>query len=146
VTLLDVSVLLQAHDLASEFHHACSGWLADALGGAGSVGIPWHTALGFLRMSTNPKIYPGAFAMPEAQRHLDRLLDHPRVWMPLPGPQHRLIFRDLMAQTPGTHKWVADTHLAALAIEHGLTLVSTDGDFTRFRGLNFLNPLSVHRG
>lgn len=33
-------------------------------------------------------------------------------------------------------------HLAALAVEHGLTLCSTDSDFLRYEGLNFSNPLA----
>jgi predicted nucleic acid-binding protein len=37
---------------------------------------------------------------------------------------------------------VHDAHLAALAIEHGLTLCSTDGDFARFPGLRWINPLT----
>jgi len=37
---------------------------------------------------------------------------------------------------------VADSHLVALAIEHGLTLYSVDGDFARFPGLRWENPLS----
>jgi predicted nucleic acid-binding protein len=44
---------------------------------------------------------------------------------------------------PGVHgNLVSDAHLAALAIEHGLTLCSTDGDFARFRELKWLNPLA----
>jgi predicted nucleic acid-binding protein len=47
----------------------------------------------------------------------------------------------LLAQ-PGVHgNLVTDAHLAALAIEHGLTLCSTDGDFARFQGLRWQNPL-----
>jgi predicted nucleic acid-binding protein len=38
---------------------------------------------------------------------------------------------------------VPDAHLAALAIEHGLILCSTDGDFARFRPLRWENPLSA---
>jgi hypothetical protein len=37
---------------------------------------------------------------------------------------------------------VPDAHLAALAIEHGLLLASTDGDFARFPGLRFENPMT----
>ena len=36
---------------------------------------------------------------------------------------------------------VPDAHLAALAIEHGLTLCSTDGGFARFSGVTWQNPL-----
>ena len=34
-----------------------------------------------------------------------------------------------------------DAHLAALAVEHGCTLYSTDADFGRFSGLDWRNPL-----
>nr|MBA2594952.1 VapC toxin family PIN domain ribonuclease [Gammaproteobacteria bacterium] len=38
---------------------------------------------------------------------------------------------------------VPDAHLAAIAIEHGLILCSTDGDFARFPSLRWQNPLSA---
>ncbi|MDP2054699.1 MAG: VapC toxin family PIN domain ribonuclease, partial [Acidobacteriota bacterium] len=41
-----------------------------------------------------------------------------------------------------TSRLVPDAHLAALAIEHGLTLCSSDGDFARFSGLDWQNPLA----
>jgi len=37
---------------------------------------------------------------------------------------------------------VTDAHLAALAIEHGATLFSTDGDFSRFPRLRWQNPVA----
>lgn len=37
---------------------------------------------------------------------------------------------------------VMDAHLAALAIEHGAVLCTTDRDSSRFRGLRTLDPLS----
>lgn len=37
---------------------------------------------------------------------------------------------------------VTDAHLAALAIEHGATLCSTDNDFKRFARLRHENPLA----
>jgi len=44
---------------------------------------------------------------------------------------------------PGVHgNLVADAHLAALAMEHGLTLCSTDGDFARFPKLRWQDPLA----
>ena len=41
-----------------------------------------------------------------------------------------------------TSRLVPDAHLAALAIEHGLTLQSTDGDFGKFADLKWENPLT----
>jgi hypothetical protein len=36
-----------------------------------------------------------------------------------------------------------DAHLAALAIEHGATLATTDRDFSRFPGLRSIDPLAA---
>lgn len=137
---------MKAVNRCAEAHSACAAWLGLALSGTQSVGIPWHSLLGFLRISSNPKLENSSLTVAQAWALVEDWLDNPLVWSPGPGPNHRHIYSDLIRQTPGTHKWVADPHLAALAIEHGLALVSTDGDFTRFRGLSFLNPLSVHRG
>jgi len=38
-------------------------------------------------------------------------------------------------------KLVADAQHAAVAIEHGCTMVSTDSDFDRFPGLRWRHPL-----
>lgn len=38
---------------------------------------------------------------------------------------------------------VPDAHLTALALEHGLTVVSTDTDFAKFPGVTRLNPVSA---
>ncbi len=36
---------------------------------------------------------------------------------------------------------VPDTHLAALAVDHGLRLATADGGFARFPDLDWFNPL-----
>ena len=64
------------------------------------------------------------------------------VWTPAPTERHAEVLGNLLA-LPGVHGNLApDAHLAALAIEHGLTLCSADGDFARFPGLRWLNPLA----
>lgn len=60
----------------------------------------------------------------------------------MPGAAHRTILRGLMEELGGGPKLIPDAHLAALAIEHGLTLCTIDGDFARFRGLRWTNPLA----
>jgi hypothetical protein len=64
------------------------------------------------------------------------------VWVPLPGPQHSDLLARFFADARITSRMVPDAHLAALAVEHGLTLCSTDGDFARFPGLHWQNPLA----
>jgi predicted nucleic acid-binding protein len=41
-----------------------------------------------------------------------------------------------------TGNLVPDAHLAALALEHGLTLYSTDRDFAAVTGLSWIDPLA----
>ena len=69
-------------------------------------------------------------------------LDCPPVWIPVPGDRHREILGSLLRRGVSANL-VPDAHLAALAIEHGLTLCSTDGDFARFSGLRWQNPLTT---
>lgn len=63
------------------------------------------------------------------------------MWIPLPTDRHQQILGPLLANTESRANLVPDAHLAALAIEHGLQLCSTDGDFARFHSLEWKNPL-----
>ena len=38
---------------------------------------------------------------------------------------------------------VMDAHLAALALEHGACIATTDRDFTRFPGIETWNPIEA---
>ena len=62
-------------------------------------------------------------------------------WIPVPTERHLDVLDRVMAQADIRSNLVPDAHVAALAIEHRLTLCSTDGDFARFRGLRWENPL-----
>ena len=53
-----------------------------------------------------------------------------------------MILGRLLSHTAGGANLIPDTHLAALAIEHGLAVCSTDGNFARFAELKWLNPLT----
>jgi predicted nucleic acid-binding protein len=77
-----------------------------------------------------------------AWRHVEEWLDCECVWLPAPGPAHRSILAGLLRDLGGGSKLLPDAHLAALAIEHGLALCSCDGDFARFKGLRWINPLA----
>ncbi|MDQ2774245.1 MAG: hypothetical protein M3Y57_04855 [Acidobacteriota bacterium] len=48
-----------------------------------------------------------------------------------------------MNQHQASGPLVSDAVLAALAIENGATLASTDQDFSRFSGLRWVNPLTA---
>jgi hypothetical protein len=65
------------------------------------------------------------------------------VWIPQPTDRHAEVLGALLSESGIHGNLVPDAHLAALAIEHGLTLCSTDGDFARFGKLKALNPLAA---
>ena len=76
---------------------------------------------------------------------MESWLELPAVWTPGATERHREILRGLFDRVAFRANLVPDAHLAALAIEHGLTLCSTDGDFARFPGLRWENPLGDNR-
>jgi len=141
VILIDVNLLLYATFEHAVQHRATRGWLVEQLNGSTRVGLPWASLLGFLRIATSSRIVRQPLSMPVAWRQVSDWLACDPAWIPQPTERHAEILSKLLAQ-PGIHSnLVPDGHLAALAIEHGLTLCSTDGDFGRFRELRWHNPL-----
>ena len=140
--LVDSNLLLYAK-FADVPHHAVAGrWLEEQLSSPGRVGIPWQSFLAFLRLSTNARIFARALSTHGAWHQVSEWLSHPRVWIPEPTEEHALVLGKLLAETHATGNLVPDAHLAALAIEHGLTLCSADSDFARFPRLDWFNPLA----
>ncbi len=140
--LVDSNLLVYAGLTTFAQHETVRAWLDGKLGGSAQVGIPWPSLLAFLRIATNPRIVPRPTTVIRAWQQVTEWLDCDVVWLPEPTHQHRKIFENLISQ-PGIHsKLIPDAHLAALAIEHGLTMCSADTDFARFPGLRWENPLA----
>jgi uncharacterized protein len=143
VILIDVNILVYATHEESVAHAAAGAWLDQQLNGSTKVGVPWASMLGFLRIATNARAFRKPLTMADAWGQVLRWLGAAPVWVPQPTERHADVLGQLLA-LPGVHgNLVPDAHLAALAIEHGLTLCSTDGDFARFSKLRFLNPLAA---
>ena len=79
----------------------------------------------------------------EAFEIIGEWLAHPAVVLLEPGPRHLELLQSLMIQHKATGPLVTDAVVAALAIENGAVLASTDQDFSRFRGLRWINPLAA---
>ena len=140
--LIDANILIYAHMEGSPAHVAAHAWLDAQLNDTPRVGLPWGSLLAFLRVATNPRAYPRPSPIAFAMRQVMRWLAADPVWVPQPTERHADVLGELLT-LPGVHgNLVPDAHLAALAIEHGLTLCSTDGDFARFPGLRCINPLA----
>ena len=139
---IDVNLLIYATSARAEQHQAAQDWLNAQLNGVSRVGLPWASLLGFLRIVTNRRAFSDALPMQAAWNQVEAWLRCDPVWIPQPTDRHIEVLGSLCAQSGMYGDLVSDAHLAALAIEHGLTLCSTDGDFARFRGLRWLNPLA----
>jgi hypothetical protein len=132
-----------AHVRESRFHETARAWLDERLNGTPPVGIPWPSALAFMRLVSNPRVVEAPIPLPRAWAQVESWLTCRPVWIPEPTQEHRRILGRLLSGQPLGANLVPDAHLAALAIEHGLILCSTDGDFARFGGLRWENPLSA---
>jgi uncharacterized protein len=141
VILLDANLLVYAHVDHSPAHERARLWLDDRLNGSAGVGFPWPTTLAFLRLVTNPRIFERPEPIEHAWRQIHEWLSRPVAWIPEPTERHREILQSLLLGHGVRGNLVPDAHLAALAIGHGLVLCSTDGDFARFDGLRWQNPL-----
>jgi hypothetical protein len=142
VILLDANILTYSHVQSFAQHKSARGWLDQQLGGSTRVGLPWVSLLAFLRLVTNSRVFERPEPMADAWQQVRAWLGCEVAWTPQPTERHADLLEDLLA-LPGVHgNLTPDAHLAALALEHGLTLCSTDGDFARFPALRWINPLS----
>ena len=139
--VIDANLLLYASDTASVHHQASRQWLENTLSGSEPVGLAWVAVFAFLRVGTNPRLRKDAFTVEEAAAIVAGWLTRPTITLLNPGERHWEILRDLMTRGQARGPLVTDAHLAALAIEHGATLATTDRDSARFPGLKFFNPL-----
>lgn len=145
--MLDANILLYAYDRSSVHHEACREWLQSAFNGEEQVALPWQTLLAFVRLSTNPRVVPNPISGEAACNVVSKWLAYPNVIVPNPADEfwERFCAQITEAQVKGP--LVTDAAFAALALEHGAILCTTDKDFRRFRGLRMENPLernSVH--
>lgn len=143
--LVDVNVLLLAVDARSARHERARKWLTATLNGTRRVGLPWQSLGGFLRIATHPRALENPLAPAEAMRFVEDWLSADLVWIPAPGPSHAELLGNLLAEHDIRGNLVPDAQLAALAIEHGLTVCSTDTDFARFPEIEWQNPVAGER-
>jgi uncharacterized protein len=139
--LVDANLLLYAYHPRAEQHEVSGAWLEAALSGSQLVRFAWLTLWAFLRISTNPRAFDRPLSAAEAEVAVSSWLAQPTAGILEPGERYWQILRTLMRESQVAGPLVMDAALAALAIEHGATLHSTDRDFTRFPGLKWTNPL-----
>ncbi len=139
--LPDVNLLLYAYDSDSPRQTAAREWLEETLSGTETVAFAWAVMVGFIRIATHPAIFARPWDAGDALDVVDDWLAQPAVTVVHPTDRHAAVLRDLLAPLGAAGNLTSDAHLAALAIEHGATLCSSDNDFSRFAGLRWDDPL-----
>jgi hypothetical protein len=141
VIVLDANILFYSYSTGSPQYQKARACLEGLFSGNEPVGLPWQTVAAFLRISTNPRL-PGARPAGEAAQEVEDWLRQPNVQVIVPADNHWQILRRMIFEGQAFGPLVSDAQIAALAVEYGATLYSSDRDFARFPGLRWVNPLN----
>ena len=141
MTLLDANVLLYAYDKDAPNHLAAARWIKHLFDGSETIGLPWITLWAFVRISTNPRVWTNPKPPQEAFQIVRGWLALPGVVVVQPGPRHVELLERLVIDNRAAGPLTTDAALAALAIEHGAKMASTDREFSRFPDLRWVNPI-----
>ena len=139
--LVDANVLLYAEDSLSPYHGTARQWWDAQLSGSSPVCLCWMVLTAFIRIGTNRRVFERPLSLKEAIHRVQSWVDQPCTRLIYPTEQHWQVLQELLEQGQAVGNLVTDAHLAALAIEHGCQLYSTDSDFARFPKLKWSNPL-----
>jgi toxin-antitoxin system PIN domain toxin len=141
VILVDANLLIYAYNAGAPQHEASRRWLEEALSGGDLVRFAWVTIWAFIRITTNHRAFTHPLSTAEACTAVAEWLGKSNAGILEPGERHLGMLGELLDRGQAAGPLVADAVLAALAIEHGATLCSTDRDFARFPGLDWNNPI-----
>jgi toxin-antitoxin system PIN domain toxin len=141
VKLPDVNLLVYAANESASKHAPALAWVEETLSGRETVAFAWPVLIGFVRVITNPRVLQHPWDADKAIAVVDGWLGQPPVTVVHPTEHHLAVLHDLLIPLGTAGNLTSDAHLAALAIEHGATLCSSDNDFSRFAGLSWVDPL-----
>jgi toxin-antitoxin system PIN domain toxin len=138
--LVDANVLLYAYHPRSAQHDRCRDWVERGFTGPTPVWLAWATILAFIRISTSSRLFESPLRADEARRIVAAWLEAPAVGLLNPGERFWVILQDLLQTAQVAGPLVMDAARAALALEHGAALCTTDRDFLLFPGLRLMDP------
>lgn len=141
--IVDANILLYARNSADEHHDAARRWLESALNGSTRVGLPWWSLAAFIRIATNPRAYANPLTPADAAHQVAEWLAAPCAWVAEPTTNFRHVFLEVIRTHQVRGPLVTDAQLAALALDHGVPIASTDADFARFREVDWFDPLAA---
>jgi hypothetical protein len=143
--LVDANLLLYGYHPRAAQHEASRAWLEAVLSGPDLVRFAWLTLWAFLRIATNPRVFERPLSVSEAEAAISSWLGQPAAGILDPGERHWEILGGLVRDGQAAGPLVTDAVFAAIALEHGATVCTTDRDFSRFSGPRWTNPLAENR-
>ena len=141
--VLDANILIYSYDSGSSQHTKARAWVEKTFSGLESVGLSWQTVSAFLRVMTNTRLPGPRLSLEQAARLVDEWLEQPNVRVLSPGDEHWILLRRMIVEGQASGALISDAQLAALTMEYGGVLYTTDRDFARFPGLRWTNPLAA---
>lgn len=140
--VVDANLLLYAYDSAFPKHGEARAWLEEVFSGTEPVLLPWQSISAFARIMSNSRLPGNRFFIREIVELVDRWLEQPNVHALGPGEQHWPLFCRMLVEGQACGDLTSDAALAALTMEYGGVLYTTDRDFARFPGLRWTNPIA----
>jgi len=139
--IVDSNILIYSVNSTSPFHVKAKDWLEGLFSGSDRVGLPWVSVWSFVRITTNHRLFKRPLSVDAARTVVSDWVSHPSCLMIEPGVRHFQILFDLVSKYQAAGPLLSDAVVAALALEHGGRLASTDQDFARFAVLDWINPI-----
>jgi toxin-antitoxin system PIN domain toxin len=139
--LVDANILLYSEDELSAQHEAARGWWDEQLSGSSPVCLCWTVLGAFIRIASSARVFENPLTVTQCINRVQSWLDQPCVRLIQPTERHWPVFQKMLADGQAVGNLVTDAHLAALAVQHGCVMMSTDADFARFPLVKWKNPL-----
>ena len=138
----DANVLLYAYHAGVPQHVRARQWIESVFSDSEPVRLPWQSIAAFLRIATHSKVFANPYTIAEAVAIVQSWFSAPAVGVIEPGERYWEILSRLLVDSQVSGTLVTDAALAALAMEFGATLATSDRDFRRFDGLKLLDPVT----
>jgi toxin-antitoxin system PIN domain toxin len=137
----DVNLLLYAIFSTYPQHRKAKAWWDGVLSSAEFVSIGHVVILGFVRISTHPRVFSAPLTIDQAIQVVDGWLAQPNVDLIAPAESHWDNLRAMLRSGNAGGNLTTDAHIAALAADYGLVIYSNDADFARFPNVKCVNPV-----